>query len=503
MELKELLNKKDYNKLRIIEKLMNSERPLSKKELSEQIEISNFLLEDHLEEIANLAKQEKFGIQLIKTVKKNVAFYSLKKLDDSSLKFILFHFFEQSIDYQLLTLLQQKSGCSLSFLSEYFFLSESVLYSHFHHINDFLKTYNIQIKMGKIVGSMLDKYYFFYYFYWFTLPMAEIHNRFYKREMEQFLQYLEQKLEISLPFNVKLQFYLWSTIFFQQTRNDSPTEDFLQELLVKISTDPLYRTIRQGYFTMVDASAFPGNEDFPLYMYIFFTSIFILPTRVLPFHQIEEKNINEPFPTVLAMQQIVKRQLAKLHIDLKDFPKEIAEEIYYLLAQTHYQLFYFKRYISTLNANFFLSAYPFDHRVPKLMHQVACQLTREIENFLGIKFDQHTFQSIRYIYLTILKEAEHYSKDKLTIGVFCSASYLRMTLTVQQTQELFHQRYNSESTRADPKKHYDLLVADTSYFLDNFSFDDYYILSGGPTAYDLKKITEKLDEIYRKKKLNK
>ena len=498
MELKELLNKNDYNKLRIIEELMNADGPLSKKELGKQVKLSNFLLQSHLEDIALLAQQERFGIQLLQTVKGNTVCYSLTKSDHSSLKFILFHFFEQSIDYQLLALLQQKPNCTIPFLTDYFFLSESVLYAHFQHINEFLKTYHIQIKKGKIIGSMLDKHYFFYYFYWFTLPMSEIHKRFYRPEIERFLQFLEQKIEVTFPFHVKLQFYVWSTIFLQQSKNQLLTETFSQEFLLTIRQDSLYQKIRQVYFTMIDAAAFPGSEAFPVYMYIFFTSIYILPSRTLPFS--ETDTTCEPFSAIHAMQQIVKAQLAKLHIDLTEFPYDVAGEIYYLLAQIHHQLLYFKRYISTLNSNFFLSNYPFDQRVPKLMHQSACQLTKEIEHFLGFEFDHHTFQSIRYIYLTILKKAEHYSKDKLTIGVFCSASFLRMNLAVQQTQELFQQRYNSESSIADPQKHYDLLVADTNYFLNKFQFDDYYILSGGPTVFDLKKLTEKLDEIYRRKK---
>lgn len=501
MDLKELLNKNDYNKLRVIETLMNAKSPLPKKELAKKIGVSNFLLDSYLTDIESIAQDDRFGITFARTIEKNIEFFCLKKSDRSNLRFILFHFFEQSIDYQLLTILQQKPGCSVAFLTDRFFLSESVLYAHFQHINEFLEIYGIQIKKGRLIGSMLDVYYFFYYFYWFTLPLREMKKRFYHQEMDQLLQFLEQKIAITIPGNVKMQFYLWSALFFQQNQKDLYQSVFSPDVLQKLDNDKLYQTIRQAYFTMNSATAFPGNEDFPIYMYIFFTSIYILPTRAIPSSKIGGVIGNyEPFDVVIQMQQIVKKQLAKLHINLIELPYDIAGEIYYLLAQAHHQLFYFKRYISTLNTEFFLSTYPFNHRLPKVMHQNACAMTKEIETFLDIHFDQHTFESIRYIYLTILKKAERFSKDKLTIGIFCHASYLRRSLLVQQAHELFSQRYNAVSTVADPTQKYDLLVADTSYFLEDFTYHDFYILSGEPTLFDLNKITEKLDTIYKRKK---
>lgn len=437
MDLKDLLNRNDFNKLRVLELLMNTDHPLTKRELAKTLRFSDFLIDNYLEDLGSIAQTERFGITLIKKKHKNSETYSIQKADLSNLKFIVFYFFEQSIDYQLLSFLQQKPGCSLPFLSEHFYLSESVLYSHFQRINRFLETYGIQIKKGQLTGPVLNIYYFFYYFYWFTLPLQEIKNRFYKTETERIIHYLEKKLNIVFPETIKIQLHLWCSIASQYSTVTSVTQEIQTEFMSSIRNDFLYQTIRTAYFTLNSSTAFPGNESFPLNMYIFLTSIYILPAQL---DHIEE---SEDFPNyvklsaIVNMNHIILKDLSELHISLDIFPKKLAQDIYYLLAQAHGQLFYFKRYVSTLNPDFFLSGYPFDHKVPKLMRYHACALTKKIERVLEIKFDQHTFDSIRYIYLTILKEAEQFSTDKITIGVFCYSSYLRANLLAQQLLEVF------------------------------------------------------------------
>lgn len=500
MDLQFLLDKQAKIQLDLFNLLMDSPKPISKKDLMKEINLSAFLLNSNLAGLKSALEKSQSEIRLIETEEENQDYYHLIKGNDDNSKFIYFYYLNHSLDYQMLAALFETPPHSVKSFAKKFSVAESALYVHFAHINTFLKNYDIKIKSCQIVGNELKICYFFYHFYLSSLPITQLKEMCKSLENDAFIHELEKKLQYKFPTNDMMKIKLWMLLAERRKLSGDFTKTKNLEIIMEdLVDDSLYQLVTEVYENIKGAYSEDKNQFTPFFVYVFLTSMYILPKECFPeYDEVWKTNIVEIIEMNNFAVSFVERYFL---VDFYAMDEENLEQLKYLLTQVHSQIFYFNSYYSdnALDQKFvnnYITTY-----VPNRISNGVDQMILELEKYLDRSLYPQTKFNLQYVYNYFSKLLAFYSQQKIEIGIYSYVSSLQTEILTTHINEMFKSKYNIHCSIAKVKEHYDVLISDTTYFLKEFDYDTFYILGGLTRSIDLDNILNILDETYKRKNL--
>jgi hypothetical protein len=495
-----LLDKNVRIQLTIVKELMNSMDAIPKKEFNKRLALSNFVFETNLDELIAITEALNIGITVHVFKQKNAEYIKISKKTESNLKKLYFYYLERSLNYQILVSIYQGEARTITHLTQIYNISESVVYRRIGQLNNFLKEFDVQIKNGHLYGDELKVCYFLYHFFLNSIPLNLIEDRVEDTSVNTMISFLEIKLHQKFSIMNRFKLHLWSNIIKRRSIYSSPVSEFPPDFLKLFNKDPLYKITRQAYFQMISHTATGGNEFKAFYIYIFLSSMFILPPSSL-----YATNDSEEWPTqipkVIEMNNIALGMVREhFHINMEIMNPDTIREWRYIVTQVHSQLYFFKNFISVSSAGQVIPQEVVQQNVSDSIMSLASLLIHKIENTLAVPLLEETEKNTHWIYINLIKQIEDYSADVIYVGTYSYVDYMRATVLALRINDLFKTQYHIKVEMAHTGEHYDLLIADSDYDLSEYHYDFMYLLSEAETKLDINDIDLIMDQIYRKKK---
>jgi hypothetical protein len=486
-----LLEKNDYLQLNILKVLFNLNRAVSKKELTVAIGSTSFMTEKNAIALSETLETLDYGVHIIQETIDKASYFSVKKEAHANIKFIYFHFLKHSLDYQMLVNLFEQPHQLLFDYAEKYALSESNIYVHFTHINRFLEPYHIRIVNNQLAGDPLPICYLFYQLYWNTLPLYELADKFHDEHSLAFIQELERALGYHFPPEKRLKVQVWLRVIA-----GFPQDDLLisSALFEQIKAEPLFDTLNElNAMNLKFSGDFPVNENFLVYLYIFLSSLFILPVTLLGAQE-------DKWPTTIEKVKQINDVgydllVDYLHPDFEVMPMESQKEMSYQLSQLHAQLFYFGSFIMNITSDVFASAIPIERFGNDILLRIADTMMGAVEIVLNEELTETTRKNMTYVYLTVLKQVEQYSTLTIRVGVFSYISELHNSLILTNVISHHQQQLPIIFEKVDVNTYYDLIITNTDYFLDDGSYGNYYVYGSSETKLDIVKVDALIQQI--------
>ncbi|MDA3973165.1 helix-turn-helix domain-containing protein [Enterococcus thailandicus] len=173
-----LLAKEEWRKYHFLKKLEQSSYfSLPKKELCDQLEISNYVLKSILEQL--ILDLEKFGLANEIQLQVEDPFIQLEVSGMANSQTLLEKYVEESLCFQLLCGVVKRSYRSANDFSERKLISYPIVYNGCKQLNDYLNSVGLEVKQFRLTGSDERN---------IRLFLTELFSRVYKNNFEFYQQ---------------------------------------------------------------------------------------------------------------------------------------------------------------------------------------------------------------------------------------------------------------------------------------------------------------------------
>ena len=256
MQMIDLLEKKERAIYQLYLRLQDSDRPLTLKELSQELDLSRSTLARYVQAFCEEAEEEQLGIAF----QVDGDFLLMERSPILTKQDILAFLCRESVKYQILLYLFDKEEFSIQGLSQTLLISEATLNRQLSSLNKSLRENQISIRNGRIKGSELQIRYFYYQLFWQTMTKAQMEKRLAYQEQLGNLPIFERFYESSFNPRQEQQLALWLTI--QQKRMRLRQLDFkeLVQLMKPYEEHKFYKRLRKFALTIHQQYAFSFHE---------------------------------------------------------------------------------------------------------------------------------------------------------------------------------------------------------------------------------------------------
>lgn len=498
MDLFSLLEKNHQVQITILRFLIDENKATKVSTVMKGLSISRFVFDNNIEELYQNVEFLDLGLTIDFDSDQDTII--VRRKADSTLERLYFHYLSQSIDYKLLMYLFLHPKFSMPKLANYLSLGEAATYRRIKKINQLLAEFEITIKMGTILGSELQICYFFYELFWNGYSLEGANEVINDVNTVQFVSYLEKQLKQTFNHQTKAKLYLWIRILKRrisiQDTNSETANDLIKKFLTYQADDPLYLIIRDAYFLSLSHSAIFGSDLKAIYLYFFVSSVFII-TPENDFYQ------DHYWPTqnekVISLNNLVVSKVESLyHITTDMIDVDFVTNWKYILTQIHGKLVYFKGNITFFDEDFLFSHLMSPAVLDPTDFQMAHSLLDDIEQLLGTPIPEASKQLFSRVHLHFYYEMRHFTLKKIQIGVCYTRSYLQSQIAMQNIQSEFETKFPISCEIAKAGKHYDLLVANSKAFLEDYPHELLYIVNNVQTPADTIALTSLLNQLFLK-----
>lgn len=499
MDLFKLINKNGQIQISMVQFLLDHNGQAEQSDILKQLGLSKFIFESNIQELSTRLDTLNIGLSVSFNRKEDRIY--LKKNNTTNLDRLYYHLLSESPEYQLLVYLYYHPEYSVAKLATHLAMGEAAVYRHISKLNKLISDFEISIKRGQITGSELQICYFFYRLFWNALPLEELNERAKDQNTWQFINYLEKRLKQRFNDTAKLKLYLWIQILKTRVNahdeNTQVTDPILSYFLKNQIEDPLYLTIREGYFLSMSHFAIFGSDYKTVYLYFFISSVFILDSNN-PFFA-ETAGYWPTFNGKIAQLNdiVVKKVKETYHLTIEMVDELFIVEWKYILTQIHSLIFYFKGSVS-----FFDDQILYERLLTGNIYtpdlSLVSEIINEIEHARKKMLIPADRQLLSRIYLFFINEMRRFSRKIISIGVSYHRDYLQNQLITQTIKLEFEARYPLICEVAQPGTHYDLLIADSAVFTKNYDYNHLYIINDFKTSSDTTALTALIKEFLTK-----
>lgn len=496
MELFKLLEKNGKIQISIIHYLLDENLTAAIPKLLTDLEITSFLFNNNIEELAVILNSLELDLSLEVNHEQNQI--TLKKNNQTNLDRLYYHYLQESTKYQILRHLYHRSTYSIYELAQKFLISEAAVYRHITGLNQLLDEFNIKIRRGKITGDELQICYFFFQLFWNSVPLEAIQGKENDQNSLLFISFLEKKLNQQFGSTTQLKLYLWIRILKKRTKKiiAPPSIESMAMLNENYLEDPVYQLVRESYFLSVSPSAEFQFEYKATYLYLFISSLFVIERSKRSLLQADD------WPTfntkVIELNKMVVQQVRTAYrIDSVEIDPRFIQEWKYFLTQLHSTIVYFKG-----NITFFEEQMLFDRLVNQSIFtpnfELVQQIIQKTERILGFSLLDTTKQLVNRIHLYFINQMRRFSQLTIQIGIFCSRDNLQTNIMMESIKNEFDAKFYIHCEEAELDKNYDLLISDSAFGIQQFSFKDLYIINDFKTQADIQALTCLLKDYSKK-----
>jgi hypothetical protein len=499
MHLTDLLDKNDRIQLEIVNDLMNSTEATAARDLNKRMAISSFVFNTNVDQLIKTTDSLEMGISVQVFSQNGVKYIQLAKEPELDIKKLYYHYFDKSINYQILMATYFGEGNSFMQMSQQYHISEAVFYRHIREVNQYLKQFEIKIKNNRLLGDELNICYFLYHFFLQSMPLQEINKQFNDESVNLMIAFLEVKLQQRFSIMNRYKFNLWASIIKRRSIYTAPRSQTATNLLKLFNEDSLYKLVRQAYYQMISHTATTGSEFKALYLYMFLTSMFILEPTVIV------GTADDDWPTQLPQVKELDNLIYNSIYDYFNINEAAIEphkiqEWRYILTQAHTQLLLFGNFISATTARQMHPRRQTTETISDVTLSLAGTLVHRLENHLGEPLMEETERNMHWLYANLIKQIETYSTDIIKIGTYSYVDFMRAMVLSARMSEVFNSQYHIQCEVARTSTTYDLFITDSDFGLEDYHFEQMYLLSDTETVLDMNDIHRLMDQIYRKKK---
>lgn len=486
MELFNLIEKKDRLQISIIRYLLDVDMHANITDLMNHLEVTPFRFYDSLNELSLVLSHLELDLEI--TVRPEANSISLKKSNHTNLNMLYYYYLKQSTDYRLFTYLYQHPNYSIYELSQALSLSEASIYRCIARLNTYLEEFDIKIRGGKIYGDELQVSYFFFKLFWNSIPLNKIDALENDESSLLFIELLEKRLSQNFTATTKAKLCLWIKILKTRTKKENPIESkwVLNKICHEQINDPIYQVVRDVYFLSANHSS-PCFEYKVAYLYLFVSALFILqPENNLLLDSTYWGTFN---PQVIQLNEnVVQAVKAKYHIDVHEVDPEFVRNWKYLLTQLHSTILFFKG-----NITFFDDKILFDRLREENNLSKNSSLTDSIlqgtEDILGFSLPKAARTWLVSIHSYFISQMRLFSQARISIGILCNRNNFQTNIMLESIDKDFSNKFSIHSERAETGRKYDILISDSEFSTNLYSFKDLYIINDFKTQADQRALT--------------
>ena len=484
MNYESLLDKREIIQLRLLKSLMLEEETESVQSMAKKLNVSKSSLENYIMDLDEILNKYHGDIQLIE----EGTSLRLEMANGFSMSQVENDFYLNSTKYQIINYLFHHREFSPVFLSNELLVSESTLFRKIKELNHSLKEFNISIWQGRLIGEEAQIRYFYFQFYWY-LKEARKDNLDQRETL--YLKMFEKALGIDFSFDSQKKITLWLKI--TKKRLAVSQKDY-KELIKKCHAyerDPLYIQIREITLRLIGHYAIEVEEEEGMLHFTFLISMSILSEE--DFY--EYSLLRSRFTPTALLDTVILESLLMYYKPLI-VPRKLEKHLYFLLAQIHPRLYFFKGDIEVYHRDniWQIESYLSGHSMRTLTDHL---LKIAVKQFQLDGEESNSLLPITEIkYLSIVVIMDSALKRDVTIGVSLEMDGLFKEAT---TNMLMVQLSSINGVFCEPYKighEYDLILTNQT---KNEWKGEVYVFSEIGTNYDFQKIKQTIRRIYAKK----
>lgn len=484
MKYDNLLEKKEATQLNLLKHLMLSSGKGSLSTLAKELGVSKSSLESYVEDLQ--ITLEEYDGEITLTFEGNSL--DLSMTNSFSMTQVETDFYLASIKYNILHYIFQHGDFSPVFLSNELKLSESTLFRKIKEINQVLEEFDISIWQGKLIGEESQIRYFYFQFFWY---LTESRKEEIKTSEQGYIAMIEKALELNLSEESQKKVSLWLRI--TKKRVAMANQDFgqLNQKAILYERDPLYLKIREITFRLFGNYAFEVADEESLLQFVFLIAMGILSEEDFDDYALVRSRFT---PTAL-LDTVILESLLMYYKPLV-MPRKLEKHIYFLLAQIHPKIYFFKGDIEVYDLDniWSMEAYLSGHS----MRVLTTHLTKIAKKQLKLSEETHHQLLImtEIKYLSIMAILDNVMKRDVTVGIALEMDPLFKEATSNMWMLQLSSMNGVVCEVYEPGKTYDLIL--TNKYQGKWD-SDYYVFSELGTTYDLKRIRKNIRRIYASK----
>ncbi|MGF2188996.1 helix-turn-helix domain-containing protein [Vagococcus fluvialis] len=484
MNYESLLDKREATQLKLLKELMLSNGKGTISLMAKKLKVSKVSLESYIEDLHDVLEAYNGDIKLIE----EGANLSLSMTNTFSMTQVETDFYLNGIKYQILNYLFHHREFSPVFLSNELLISESTLFRKIKELNQVLKEFEISIWQGKLVGEESQIRYFYFQFYWY---LTESKKDKLTNSETTYLGMIEKALGLNLSFESQKKVSLWMSITKKRVAVANQDYKKLAKKCQPYEKDELYLRVRETTLRMIGHYAIEIEEEEAMLQFTFLISMGILSETDFD----EYALVRSRFTPTALLDTVILESLLMYYKPLI-MPRKLEKHLYFLLAQIHPRLYFFKGDIEVYNqVNIWnIEEYLSGHS----MRVITSHLLNIAQKQLNLVDDtENSLLAITKIkYLSVVVILDSVMNRDVTVGISLEMDSLFKEAT---TNMLMVQLSSINGVVCEPyqlDKTYDLILTNNQLVRWD---TEYYVFSELGTKYDFKKIKETIRNIYTKK----
>ena len=488
------LEKSEQLKILIIKSLLFTPHKASKKKIQTDLDLSSQTLQTYVEDLLHEINTETdFNISITETTET----LTLEESSSINLNKIIYFYLKKAPKYQIILLLFYKNHVTIPDLEYSLSISRSTIYRKLIELNSDLTEFNLAIKNCSLIGSELQIRYFYFLFLTQLTPFDELILSMKNDNISKVIDELESKLDT--PFNIesKTKLYTWMHIVHIRYHTNNGFNYFDDHTLIQFFEKSLfYKKIELILKPFEEGLKFIRNDTDRIYMFSMSLCFDFLPAYFSEYLKWDHSENDFSF---YQLNLIISDYLNK-NFDINSLTIFQFNLIRYLIIQSLFQYIFFSGYIFSYDENHFdnIATVQPDKafiKVDKFINRLSIFIKNDIDYFTTENSSQ--FKNLYYHILAIFRYIEFTTEKPIKIGLRSHSEYL-----IQLLMQVIWTKYLTDDIPITISLHssnqnYDLVISDYKNKHDNTQ--NLYIFSDLNTNFDIKKIKEKIRQIYVKK----
>ena len=477
MQMIDLLEKKERAIYQLYLRLQDSDRPLTLKELSLELDLSRSTLARYIQVFCEEAEEEQLGLAF----QVEGDYLLMERSPILTKQDILAFLCRESVKYQILLSLFDKEEFSIQGLSQTLLISEATLNRQLSSLNKSLQENKISIRNGRIKGSELQIRYFYFQLFWQTMSPSQMKRRMAYQEQLGNLPIFERFYETSFNPRQEQQLALWLTI--QQKRMRLRNLDFqeLVQLMKPYEEHKFYKRLRKFALTIHQQYAFSFHEGEIMCLFAFLFSQFLLKPEKLE----QVLGFGGPIMTATSWAFQTIRSYFSSQLPM-------VEEGLYHLNQILSQFYFFQSSIQTGMERWVVADDQFKEEALSLLTEVHQTIYGRKGSLTALEKSVFVPKIVSlYVYLSQVKPI------RLRIGFVSSYHQVLAYPLLHQLRQSLERKSFASIEEYQEGMTYDYIISD-GFPLKN---KQVYYLQGGLAYQDLQSLKAILDGLYQEKEL--
>lgn len=494
MYMEDFLDKQERISNQILELLQTHGGYLSKKKLTELLEISGNSLRIYLKNIeVRLEKFVESGHVFFEVEANNVKF----SVDGTTnLSNISNDFFRDSYKYKIIMYLYMNETLNLIDLENELHISGSSITRRIKELNEILAEFDLKIKNRRLVGTKIQLNYFYYLFFIRVMPFtdrAELLSR--SKTINAYTEVLNKQYDLGWGDDEKLSVFLWLKILIRLNSYKEQREEALTPVSRElIKNNPAYSKVKISFFRFLKKYALSFVEEDAIGLYYFLIGFDLIKNDSELYEEIRDVDIDKETPINVAIN-FFWRDIEKYTYFKNDTKINYTLfNLYSKLAIFKGESFIYNRTITEFNRKS-LEREDFGLIIQKLL--AAYQ---SVAQFNGLNAPESLYYlQIQYLYILNFE-----FDDVLKIGLFINRDPIMEKLTMIIMERLLHGILNVQVEACQEGKDYDLIVTNRMGVSQQQFESPLYIMSEIGVSSDeaIADVINEVLEIDKVKKIN-